>query len=46
LLEVDPESAYKVSAFLADKGIYLIEMKYTENTLEDLFLELTGEAAI
>jgi ABC-2 type transport system ATP-binding protein len=46
LLEVDPESAYKVSAFLADKGIYLIEMKYTENTLEGLFLELTGEAAI
>ncbi|MFA6613014.1 MAG: ABC transporter ATP-binding protein [Dehalococcoidales bacterium] len=46
LLEVEPEYAYKVSAVLAEKGIYLTEMKYRENTLEDLFLELTGEAAI
>lgn len=46
LLEIEPESAYKVSAVLAENGIYLTEMKYRENTLEDLFLELTGEAVI
>lgn len=46
IFEIEPEFAYKVSAVLAENGIYLTEMKYRENTLEELFLELTGEAAI
>lgn len=45
LLEVKPELASRVSALLAGEEIYLTEMKARENTLEDLFLELTGEAA-
>lgn len=45
LVEVEPENSFKVSAFLAEHGIYLKEMRYIENSLEDLFLELTGEEA-
>jgi len=45
LLEVKTELASRVSAVLAAQDIYLIEMKARENTLEDLFLELTGEDA-
>jgi len=45
LLDVKTELASRVSAVLAAEEIFLTEMKARENTLEDLFLELTGEAA-
>lgn len=45
ILGIKPELAAEVSAVLARDGIYLTEMKTQDNTLEDLFLELTGEEA-
>ena len=44
LVSVKPERAAEISAALARENIFLSEMKRQENTLEDLFLELTGEA--
>ena len=46
LIEIEPENSFKVSAFLAEHGVYLKEMRYFESSLEDLFLKLTGEEAL
>ena len=45
LLGVKADRYAEVSSVLAAEGIFLTEMKAKENTLEDLFLEMTGEAA-
>ncbi len=44
-LGVKPERYADVSAALAGEGVYLTEMKTQENTLEEFFLEMTGEKA-
>ena len=46
LLAVDApaERAADISRALAEAGIYLRELRPRENSLEDVFLEITGEA--
>jgi ABC-2 type transport system ATP-binding protein len=42
---VAPEEAGRVTKALADAGLYLSELRPDEASLEDVFLELTGEPA-
>jgi ABC-2 type transport system ATP-binding protein len=42
---VAPEEAGRVTKALADSGLYLSELRVDEASLEDVFLELTGEPA-
>ncbi|MBF6599976.1 MAG: ABC transporter ATP-binding protein [Dehalococcoidia bacterium] len=44
-VEAPPERAADVSRALAERGIYLRELRAQENRLEDVFLHVTGEAA-
>jgi ABC-2 type transport system ATP-binding protein len=42
---VDPAEAALVTRTLAERGLYLSELRPDEASLEEVFLELTGEAA-
>lgn len=45
LVEAPPDRAAEISRALAKRGVYLSELRLREGTLEDFFLEVTGDAA-
>lgn len=45
LVGMDQERAVDVSRLLAENGVYISELKMEENTLEQIFLDLTEEKA-
>jgi ABC-2 type transport system ATP-binding protein len=44
-VRLDPADGARVTRTLADRGLYVAELRPDEATLEDVFLELTGEPA-
>ncbi len=46
VVDAPPERTADVSRTLAEHGIYLAELKPRENSLEDFFLEITGEESV
>ena len=42
-VSLPPEDGARVTRALADAGLYLSELRPEEISLEDVFLELTGE---
>ncbi|MDO8614873.1 MAG: ABC transporter ATP-binding protein [Dehalococcoidia bacterium] len=43
VVEAPPERAWELSRALAEQRVYISEMRPRESTLEDFFLEVTGE---
>jgi ABC-2 type transport system ATP-binding protein len=44
-VELPPEEAARVTRTLADRGLYLTELRADEADLETVFLQLTGGAS-